>query len=57
MLVLQASGLPSLSEAERAAALSDLDYLQTCLDEIAHIWPIAGHTRMSLRQLLSAAAR
>lgn len=56
MLVLQATGVPSIPEVERQQAIADLGYIQTALEEITHIWPIAGHTAMSLRQLLSAAS-
>jgi hypothetical protein len=52
MLVLQASGLPSVSEAERARAVVDLAYVQKALDEISEVWPAASHTCSSLRQLL-----
>lgn len=55
MLVLQASGLPTVTDTERARAVVDLAYVQTALDEIAEVWPAANHTCGSLRQLLQAA--
>lgn len=57
MLVLQASGLPTVSEEEKAKALVDLAYLQRTMEEVAYVWPWATHTRSSLRQLLQAAHR
>lgn len=57
MLVLQASGLPTVSDEDKAQAFVDLAYLQTAMEEIAYVWPWANHTRSSLRQLLQAAHR
>jgi hypothetical protein len=54
MLVLKAQGVPSIPQAERDLALDQLEYLQTALDEITYVWPVARHTSMSLRQLLGA---
>lgn len=57
MLVLQASGLPTVSDEDKAKAFVDLAYLQQAMEEIAYVWPWANHTRSSLRQLLQAAHR
>ena len=57
MLVLQAAGLPSVSETQKTQALIDVDYLQKSLAQISYVWPVATHTSDSLKELLKAAQR
>lgn len=54
MLVLQ-STMPDIPELDRSQARGDLEYLSTVLDDMVYVWPVARHTRTSLRQLLQAA--
>lgn len=52
-LILQASGLPTISSDERTYAIANLAFLQRVLDEFAEVWPAAARTATSLRQLQS----
>ncbi|KAL1413326.1 hypothetical protein Q8F55_001085 [Vanrija albida] len=52
MLVLQASGLPSVTDAERERALVDLQSIQASLEELSAVWPVAGTCSTALQQLL-----
>ncbi|OCF37841.1 hypothetical protein I316_00065 [Kwoniella heveanensis BCC8398] len=51
MLVLQAAGLPDITGPDRLWALESLVFLRRLLDQFAAVWPAAGQTAASLRQL------